>query len=77
MIRRVTKRDNEWYNEWQRMTQTVTTSDNERQRVVISTNVLFFEINLLIGTLKAPFKPWERLWRGPIELRADLAKQAL
>ena len=28
------------------------------------------------ATLKEPFKPWGRLWKGFTELRADFANQA-
>ena len=56
---RVTKNSNEWYNEWQRVVQWVTTTDNEWQRVTTNGNkwlfqpiFLFFKRNLLIGTLK-------------------------
>ena len=34
----MTTSDNEWYNEWQRMTTSGTTSDNEWQRVTTSDN---------------------------------------
>ena len=34
MVHQVTTSDNEWYNEWQRMTTSGTANDNEWQRVL-------------------------------------------
>ena len=73
MVHPVTTGDNEWYNEWQRMT----TGDNEWQRVTTSdilANFPFFQIR---GepTTKHPkensLNIEEDLWRRPIELRAE------
>ena len=78
MVHRVTTSDNEWYNEWQRMTtsdnkwQRVTTSDKEWQRVTISA-IFFFQVREE-PTTKHPkensLNLEEDLWRRPIELRA-------
>ena len=43
-IRIVYKNTDEWYNKWQGMTTSGTTSDNERRRVTISPNLSFFQI---------------------------------
>ena len=40
----VYKKTDEWYIEWQRVVQRVTTNDNEWQRVTISANFSFFQI---------------------------------
>ena len=80
----MTTSDNEWYNEWQRMTtsgttndnewQQMTKSDNEWQRVAISANFSFSQIREE-ATIKHPKESSlnikENLWRRPIELRAE------
>ena len=38
------KKTDEWYIEWQRVTTSGTTNDNEWQRVTISANFSFFQI---------------------------------
>ena len=43
-IRIVYKNTGEWYNKWQGMTTSGTTSNNERRRVTISPNLSFFQI---------------------------------
>ena len=43
-IRIVYKNTDEWYNKWQGMTTSGTTSDNERRRVTILPNLSFFQI---------------------------------
>ena len=78
-----TSTDNEYYNEWQRMTksdnelqrvvQRMTTSDNEWQRGTISASFSFFR-KREEATTKHPkensLNIEEDLWRRPIELRA-------
>ena len=81
--------DNEWCNEWQRMTKsdnkwqrmtaTGTMSHNEWQRVTISANFsFFFQIKEKLTT-KHPkensLNLEEDLWRRPIELRAETSTQ--
>ena len=62
--------DNEWYNEWQRMT----TNDNEWQWVTISANFSFFPIREEPTTKHRKENSLninEDLWRRPIELKAE------
>ena len=64
-----TTSDNEWYNEWQRMTM----SDKEWQRVTILANFSFFQIReeaTIKHSKESSLNIEEDLWRRPIELRA-------
>ena len=77
----MTTSNNEWYNEWQRMVQRMTMSDNKWQRVATSSNewsfrliLVFFQIKE-VATTKHPkensLNIEEDLWRRPTELRAE------
>ena len=85
----VHKKTDEWYIEWQRVTTSGTTSDNEWQRVIGNDNewynewqfqliFLFFQIKQE-PTTKHPKENFlnleEDLWRMLIELRAETSTQ--
>ena len=67
MVHRVTTNDSEWYNEWQRMTMSGATSDNEWyqwQRVVqwVTTNDNEWQQVTATGTTSD--KEWQRVIQG-------------
>ena len=74
----VYQKTDEWYIEWQRVTTSGTTNDNEWQRVTISANFSFFQIREE-PTTKHPkensLNLEDDLWRRPIKLRAKTSTQ--
>ena len=57
----MTTSDNEWYNEWQRMTTSGTTSDNEWQRVTTSGTTSDKEWQRVIQQVTTKNNEWQRV----------------